>query len=243
MTEASSIRQRLMGVSTSTLSTQLFKRGLQNQYVQGVRRLGGPRPRMAGPAFTLRYIPAREDLDVLTAFRDPEHPQRRACETIPAGNVLVMDCRGDASAAAAGSILLTRLEVRGCAGVVTDGGLRDAETIAGLAIPSFCAAPSAPTNLTRHHAVALEVPIACGGVAVYPGDWLVGDADGVIVVPAHLVEEVSVDADEQERLEEFITAEIAAGAPLPGTYPPDENLLRRYREATGQADKAPSSTI
>jgi regulator of RNase E activity RraA len=223
------IRDQLSQVSTATLATILFRRGLRNQFVQGVKRLGRKRPKAVGPVYTLRYIPAREDIDVVSVFRDPEHPQRKACETIPPGSVLVMDCRGDASAASAGSILLTRLMVRGCAGVVTDGGLRDADIIAELDMPSFCATRSAPTNLTKHHAVDIDVPIACGGVAVYPGDWAVGDGDGVIIVPQHLVAEIATEAVEQERLEDFIAQQIAAGAPLSGTYPPGPELLARYR--------------
>ncbi len=224
------VYDRLMAVSTSTLATVLFKRGLRNQYVQSVQRLGTARRKMVGPAFTLRYIPAREDLDVVAAFQDPEHPQRKACETIPPGHVLVMDCRGDASAASAGSILLTRLLVRGCAGVVTDGGLRDADTIADLDLPSFCAGPSAPTNLTRHHAIDINLPIGCGTAPVFPGDVMVGDGDGVMVIPRGIVAEVATEAFEQERLEDFISLEIAAGAALPGTYPPNAETLARYRE-------------
>jgi regulator of RNase E activity RraA len=165
------IRNQLMAVSTSTLATVLFKRGFRNQFVQGVKRLGSTPRKMVGPAFTLRYMPAREDLDVVAAFQDPNHPQRKACELIPPGHVLVMDCRGDASAASAGSILLTRLMVRGCAGVVSDGGLRDADVIAELDLPSFAAGPSAPTNLTRHHAIDINLPIGCGTA---PG-WRLGE--------------------------------------------------------------------
>ena len=177
------VKRKFEGVGTATIATALFKRGLRNQFVQGVRRLQAGAKVMVGPAFTLRYIPAREDLDVVAAFRDPQHPQRLAVETVPAGHVLIMDCRRDASAASAGAILATRLQVRGCAGLVTDGGLRDVEEIAELALPAYCAAPSAPTNLTKHHAVDINLPIGCGSTPVYPGDIVVGDADGVIVVP------------------------------------------------------------
>ena len=145
----------LQNTSTASIATLLFKRGLRNQFVQNVSRLNPPRERMVGPVYTLRYIPAREDLNPIEVFRDPGHPQRRAVEEIPAGHVLVMDCRLDATAASAGSILATRLQIRGCAGVVTDGGLRDSEEIAQLEMPSFCANPSAPTNLTRHQALSL----------------------------------------------------------------------------------------
>ena len=138
--------------------TQLFRRGLRGQFIQAVKRLGGGEKAMAGPAYTLRYIPAREDLDVVEAFQDPTHPQRVAVETTPAGHVLVMDCRRDPSAASIGGILALRLEVGRCAGLVTDGGVRDASDISALGLPCFCAGPSAPTNLTRHHAVDINVP-------------------------------------------------------------------------------------
>jgi regulator of RNase E activity RraA len=148
---------------------------------------------MVGPAYTLRYIPTRPDTDPLEAFREHDHPQRVAVEECPEGSVLVMDCRGDASAASAGSILLTRCQVRGVAGVVSDGGIRDARGAAALDMPVFASKPSAPTNLTKHHAVDIGLPIACGGVAVYPGDIMMGDADGVMVIPRHLAQEIAGD--------------------------------------------------
>ncbi|MGB5347684.1 MAG: ribonuclease activity regulator RraA, partial [Woeseia sp.] len=197
----SETRSILENTSTASIATLLFKRGLRNQFVQNVGRLNPPGKRMVGPVFTLRYIPAREDLNPIEVFRDPKHPQRRAVEEIPAGHVLVMDCRLDASAASAGSILITRLQVRGCAGVVTDGGLRDAEEIAKLDMPSFCARPSAPTNLTRHQALDLNVPIGCGGVAVFPGDIAVGDGDGVIIIPADIADEIAAEAKAMEPYE------------------------------------------
>ena len=173
----------LKTIATSTITTLLYKRGFRNVFIQGARPLK-PGQRLAGPAFTLRYIPAREDLDGLDAFLDPRHPQRVAVEEIPAGAVLVMDCRGDVTVAAAGSILATRMQVRGVAGIVADGGLRDASGIAKLEIPAWCSGPSAPTNLIRHHALDLNAPIGCGGVAVYPGDIMVGDDDGVVCIPS-----------------------------------------------------------
>src|SRR5579875_2135489 len=204
--------ERLRTVSTATLTTQMFKRGFRNVFMQGVRRLGHKGANMVGPAFTLRYIPAREDLDQLSVFADPEHPQRKAIETTPPGHVLVMDCRGDARAASGGQILMTRLQVRGVAGMVTDAGVRDSGPIAEMEMPVYCAGPSAPLNLVHHHAVETGVPIGCGGVAVYPGDIIVGDADGVVVIPRALVDEVARDAAEQEELEEFIVQRIANGA-------------------------------
>jgi regulator of RNase E activity RraA len=219
---------RLKKASTATLTTQLFKRGFRNVFMQGVRALVPYTQNLVGPAYTLRNIPAREDLDRMEALANPEHPQRKAVEHAPAGKVLVIDCRGDARVASGGQILMTRLMVRGAAGLVSDGGLRDAAAIAQMPFPVFCAGPSAPLNLVHHHAVEIDVPIACGGVAVYPGDMMVGDGDGVVVIPAHLAEEVAADAAEQERMEQFLLERIASGAKLPGTYPPNEETKAAY---------------
>ena len=218
----------LRRVSTATLSTQMFKRGFRNVFMQGVRPLGTYEQKMVGPATTVRNIPAREDLDVMGSLGNPDHPQRKAVETCKPGHVLVMDCRGDATVASGGDILMTRLRHRGAAGVVTDGGIRDAGPIAKMQLPVFCAGPSAPLNIIRHHAVEIDTPIACGGVAVYPGDIMVGDTDGVVVLPAHLADEVAKDAATQEALEEFLLAKIDQGAPLPGTYPPNAATLAEY---------------
>lgn len=215
-------------VSTATLTTQLFARGLRNAYLAGLHPLNPTRPRMVGEAFTLRYIPAREDLDVLPVFSDPEHPQRRAVESVGPGQVLVMDCRGQGRAASLGAILATRLLRRGAAGIVTDGSVRDSGEIAELALPTFTAGVAATTNLAQHHAVEMQTPIGCAEVAVYPGDYLVGDVEGVVCLPRHLVTEVARDALRQEHRELFLAAEIDAGAALPGTYPPDERTLARY---------------
>lgn len=221
---------RLKRVSTATITTQLFKRGFRNAFVQGVRPLGHYGENMVGPAYTLRNIPAREDIDHVGVFANPEHPQRKAVEHAPPGKVLVVDCRGDASAASGGEILMTRLLVRGAAGVVSDGGMRDARSIAKMALPVFCAGPSAPLNLVRHHAVDIDVPIACGGVPVYPGDMMVGDGDGVVVIPAHVAEEIAREAAEQEVMEAFLLTRIQAGARLPDTYPPNAETRAAYAE-------------
>lgn len=223
--------ERLRGVGTATIATLLYKKGFRNCYVQGVAPLASDTAPMAGPAFTLRYIPAREDTDPIEAFREPDHPQRVAVETCPEGHVLVMDCRQDASAASAGSILLTRLQVRGAAGVVTDGGIRDAAGAAALAMPVFAAKPSAPTNLTRHHALEIGVAIGCGGVAVYPGDIVVGDGDGVMVIPRHLADEIAAEAGPMELFEAFVLEEVARGTPVIGLYPPtDPETLKRFEK-------------
>ena len=215
--------EQLRDVSTATLCTQLFKRGLRNVFLQGVvslaRHHGG---NMVGPAYTMRNIPAREDLDQLRVFENPEHPQRKGVETIPPGAVMVVDCRGETRAASGGHILLTRLSMRGVEGFVSDGPVRDSGAIAEMDFSVFCAGGSAPLNLIHHHAVDLNVPIACGGVPVYPGDIMVGDDEGVVVIPAHLAQEVAQDAAEQELFEAFVLERIEGGAALAGTYPPNE---------------------
>jgi len=222
-------RNLLKHVSTATLTTQLFRRGFRNVFMQGVAPLGKlENGNLVGPAFTLRNIPAREDIDVLEVFLDPENPQRKGVETVPPAYVLVQDCRGDRTAASFGSILATRLKVRGVAGMVSDGPVRDSGVIAACGMPVFCAGASAPTNLIKHHSVDMNLPIGCGGVAVFPNDIIVGDIDGIVVVPQHLAEEIAVDAAEQESLEEFIFKRIEAGAALVGTYPPNDATKEAY---------------
>ena len=221
-------RELLKQVSTATLTTVLFKRGLRNVFIQNVFLLNKGSPRMVGEAYTLRYIPAREDLDQLGAFEGRGHPQREAIEACPPGSVLVMDARRDASAATGGDILMTRLMVRGVAGVVTDGGLRDTPTIEQLAWPAYCAARSAPLNLVRHHAVDSQVPIGCGGVPVYPGDIVVGDAEGVVVIPAGIADEVAVEAAAQTLFEDWVEARVKEGRPIFGLYPPDAKTRAEF---------------
>lgn len=212
-------REKLMGVSVATLSTALFKRGLRNQVIQDVMPVATKGRNMVGPAYTLRYIPAREDLNQLEVFRNPEHPQRAGVEACPQGSVMVMDSRKDARAASAGSILVTRLMVRGVAGVVTDGGFRDSPEIGQLDIPAYHNRPSAPTNLTLHQALDLNVPIGCGDVAVWPGDVMVGDDEAVIVIPAELADEIADEAVEMTAFEDFVTEEVGNGRSIIGLYP------------------------
>ena len=212
-------RARLMQVSTATLCTALYKRGLRKQFIQDVRPLNPNGPNMVGEAFTLRYIPAREDLNPITVFQDRQHPQRAAIEQCPPGAVMVFDSRKDARAASAGSILVTRLMVRGCAGVVTDGGFRDSPEIAELAIPAYHQRPSAPTNLTLHQALDINVPIGCGDAPVFPGDVMVGDREGVVVLPAHLADELAEEAVEMTAFEDFVAEEVRKGRSILGLYP------------------------
>ncbi len=224
-------RARLKQVSTASVATALYKRGLRNQFIQGVVPVAAKAETMVGQAFTLRYIPAREDRNPMTVFRNPDHPQRVAIETCPPGWVLVMDARKDARAATAGSILITRLALRGAAGIVTDGGLRDAAGIGDLDMPAYFARPSAPTNLTLHEALDINVPISCGDAPVFPGDVLLGDRDGVMVIPAHLADEIAEECHAMERFEQFVLEEVQAGAPIIGLYPTTKEENRQKYEA------------
>ncbi len=231
------LRAKLMQVSTATLTTALFARGLRNIFLQGPQRLR-PGPNMVGPAYTLRYIPAREDLDGLDSFEDRDNPQRKGVEECPNGAVFVIDARQDASAASAGCILATRLQQRGCQGVVTDGGFRDTPEIAQLDMAAYHSRPSAPTNLTKHHAVAVNDPIACGGVAVFPGDIIVGDNEGVVCVPAHLAEDMAEEAIEMTVFEDFVMEMVKSGASTFGLYPPTDpktkEMFASWRHQNGR---------
>lgn len=219
-------REKLMGVSAATLCTALFKRGLRNQFIQDVQPLAQGKPNMVGPAFTLRYIPAREDLNPITVFNDRSHPQRKAVEECPPGAVFVIDSRKNPRAASAGSILVTRLMRRGVAGIVTDGGFRDAPEIAKLAIPSYHQRPSAPTNLTLHQALDINVPIGCGDAPVWPGDIVVGDGEGVVVIPAAIADEIAAEAHEMTAFEDFVTDKVNEGQSILGLYPPTDEANR-----------------
>ena len=221
-------REALKKVSSATLTTVLFKRGFRNVFIQGIFLLNRDAPRMVGEAYTLRYIPAREDLDQLGAFEGRGHPQREAIEACPPGSVLMMDARRDATAATGGDILMTRLMVRGCAGIVTDGGLRDSQTIEKLPWPAYCGARSAPLNLVRHHAVDSQVPIGCGGVPVYPGDVIVGDQEGVVVIPANIAEEVAKEAEAQTVFEDWVEAKVKEGRSIFGLYPPSPETRAEF---------------
>lgn len=231
-------REKLKTVSTATICTALFKRGLRNQFIQDVHPLNPKAEPMVGEAFTLRYIPAREDLNPITVFQNRAHPQRKAVEDCPPGAVMVIDSRKDARAASAGSILVTRLMKRGVAGIVTDGGFRDSPEIATLAIPAYHQRPSAPTNITLHQAIDINVPIGCGDAPVFPGDVVVGDGDGVVIIPAHLADEITAEAVEMTAFEDFVTEEVKKGRTILGLYPATEEQTRTdfaaWRKANGR---------
>jgi len=231
-------RQKLMGVSTATLCTALFKRGLSHQFIQNVRPLNAGLPNMVGEAYTLRYMPAREDRNPISVFLDRAHPQRKAVEECPPGAVLVIDSRKDARAASAGGILVSRLMKRGVAGIVSDGGFRDSPDIARLPFPVYHQRPAAPTNLTLHEAIDINVPIGCGDAPVFPGDVIVGDGEGVVVIPAHLADEVAAEAFEMTVFEDFVQEQVMQGRSILGLYPPTDEQSRidfaAWRKAKGR---------
>ena len=223
------IKNIFLKSSVATISTALFKRSYRNQFIQGVSPLNPNLSNMVGYAFTVRYIPAREDLNTLDVFKNPEHPQRVAIEKCPKDHVLIFDSRKDARAASAGAILVTRLMVRGCAGVVTDGGFRDSSEIKNLEFPSYHTRPSSPTNLTLHQAIDINVPIGCGDVAVWPNDLVVGDQEGVIVIPNKIIEEVSEEVESMTVYEDYVMNKVKAGSTIKGLYPlTDEEQKNKF---------------
>lgn len=221
------IREQLAEASTATLTTQLFKRGLRNRYIAGVRPVR-PGSSMVGYARTLRYIPMREDLDTVEHLGDPENVQRKLIDGIGEGQVLVIDAMRQRTAGSLGGILALRLQTLGAAGIVTDGAYRDTPAIRALDLPAYAAGENANMNLTAYHPADIDLPVGCGGVMVVPGDAVVGDDEGVVVIPSHLVDEVARDAYEQEIREDFIAERVRFGAPLAGTYPMDDETRAAY---------------
>jgi regulator of RNase E activity RraA len=218
--------QQLMQSSTATLTSILRSHGLKNTFMHGVAPLG-PGMKMAGPAFTLRYIPAREDVNDVP-MDNLKDVQRVGIEQVPNGAVFVIDARGQTGSGTMGSILAKRLQVRGAAGIVTDGAYRDTPNIVASGLPAYAAAMNANANKTIHYPSEIQVPVACGEVAVFPGDIIVGDEEGVVVIPAHLADEVAQAAAEMELKETFLLEKISSGASIVGTYPPDEATLAEY---------------
>jgi regulator of RNase E activity RraA len=227
----------LRGVSTATLCTQLRQRGFRNLFMHDVAPLR-PDLRLVGEAVTLRYIPVREDLDTTGDFDNRTNQQRLAVELIGPGDVLVIDARGDTRAAVLGNILAARIAARGAAGIVTDGAFRDSPTIKTIDLATYARGQNANLSNVIHHPSEINVPIACGGVAVLPGDVIVGDAEGIIVIPRALADEVARDAAAQEEREAFIFNKVRAGSSIVGVYPPNEQTLREYEQARG-ANGAP----
>lgn len=231
---------KLGRVSTATLATQLFKLGLRQQFLVGVRPVHRGGQGFVGEAFTMRFIPAREDLDTLDTLPDATNLQWAAVESLQPGQVLVTDSRGDIRAASAGDMLVARAMKRGAAAFVTDGAVRDGHAIADLPFPTYAQAIAATTRLSYFHVADLQQPIGCAGVAVYPGDVLVGDRDGVMVVPRHLAPTIADSAVEQEEMEDYLHGRVLAGEALWGVYPPNAQTISDYASWRGEHGKPPA---
>lgn len=220
-------KEALRQVSTATLTSQLLKRGFRNTFLGGLIPLR-PDIRMVGYAFTVRYAPMREDLDLEVDYDNLTNVQRLAVEAVGSEDVLVIDARNEIHSASLGNILATRIKMRGGVGIVTDGALRDANAFRDIDISTYTRGVHAMTSSTKHHPVDMNVPIGCANVLIMPGDVLVGDADGVVAIPRHVAEEVALAAVEQERLEAFVLTKIQSGASIIGVYPPNEETRAEY---------------
>lgn len=227
---ADETRALLMEIGTATLASTLFKLGLRNTCLLGLEPIALGQPRMVGPAFTLRFIPAREDLDSMATYASEANLHRRAIEECPEGAVLVIDAHGDTTAASAGDIMAARLKARGAKGMVTDGGFRDTPSMRKLGLPAFQRQAAPPATPLALHPVELNAPIGCAGVAVYPGDIMLGDDEGVVAIPSHLAAQVAREACEALQYEEFVTLQIARGRSLLGLFPATEDSRREYRK-------------
>ncbi len=228
MTLTPALRDALMGVTTATLTTVLLKKGLRSCYIAGPRPLvAGSNRRVVGPAFTLRFTPAREDLATVESWSSPRST-RAAIEDMPEGCVAVADAMGVTAAGIFGDILCARMARRGVAGLVTDGMVRDGAGVVATGLPVFCRGQVAPASVAALNFVGWQETIGCGGVCVVPGDVVVADDDGAVVVPAALAGAVAEAAVEQERLEAWIMREVEKGARLPGLYPPNAETRARY---------------
>ncbi|MDI1238619.1 MAG: ribonuclease activity regulator RraA [Polaromonas sp.] len=220
----------LSGITTATLTTLLLKKGLRNVWLRGARPLRTGQPRLVGRAFTLRFVPAREDLATPESWSSPIST-RAAIEDMPAGCIAVVDAMGVSDAGIFGDILCARMQKRGVTALVTDGVVRDQAGVLGTGLPVWCSGAAAPPSVAGLTFVDWQRPIACGGVAVFPGDVIVADDDGAVLIPAALLEDMLQLAPEQERLESWIMSEVDKGAALPGLYPPNAENRARY-EAT-----------
>ena len=225
--------ETLSQVTTATLTTLLLKKGLRNVWLRGTRPLRPGQPRLVGRAFTLRFIPAREDMATPAAWASPRST-RAAIEDMPAGCVAVVDAMGVRDAGIFGDILCARMARRGVAALVTDGVVRDVAGVLGTGLPVWCRGAAAPPSVAGLTFVGWQQPVACGGVAVFPGDVVVVDDDGAVLIPANLLDEMLVQAPEQERLEAWIMGEVERGAALPGLYPPNAENKARYEAAKGR---------
>ena len=227
----------LSKITTATLTTILLKKGLRNVWLRGTRPLRPGQPRLVGRAFTLRFVPAREDLATPESWSSPIST-RAAIEDMPAGCVAVVDAMGVTDAGIFGDILCARMAKRNVAALVTDGVVRDVAGVLGTGLPVWCSGAAAPPSVAGLTFVAWQQPIGCGGVAVFPGDVVVVDDDGAVLIPAALLDEILALAPEQERLEAWIMGEVEKGASLPGLYPPNAENKARYLVETANQRNA-----
>jgi len=225
--------QALSAVSTATITTVLLKKGLRNIWMRGTRPLRPDQPRLVGPAFTMRFVPAREDLATPASWASPRST-RAAIEDMPAGCIAVIDAMGITDAGVFGDILCARMQKRGVAALVTDGVVRDVPGVLETGLPVWCQGAAAPPSVAALTFVNWQEAIGCGGVAVFPDDTIVVDSDGAVVIPAAFLDEVVATAVEQERLESWIMGEVQKGVPLPGLYPPNEQTKARYEAESKQ---------
>ena len=236
------IRQQLMSVAVPTVVSLLYRKGLRNTMMFNPKPVNPAAAKFVGPAFTVRTIPVREDLVEAQAAGRRANLQARSVDEIPAGAVLAVAMDGETRTAFMGDIMTTHLMVKGCAGIVLDGGVSDALALASIPMPLFCRG-AAGTPVTSHrYVIDLNVPVGLDGVAVFPGDVLMGDANGIVAIPADLVAEIAEAAYERELMEEFVIGKVRDGAPLGGTYPPNEATLAQYkiwRDARG--DRPPGA--
>jgi len=219
--------EALSNVATATITTVLLKKGLRNVWLRGTKPLVPGQKRLVGPAFTLRFVPAREDLATPESWSSPIST-RAAIEAMPSGCIAVVDAMGITDAGIFGDILCARMKVRGVAGLVTDGVVRDLAGVLCTGLPVWCRGAAAPPSVAGLTFVNWQEPIGCGGVAVFPEDVIVVDDDGAVVIPGALVNEVVEAAVEQEKLEAWIIGEVQAGAALPGLYPANAENKARY---------------
>lgn len=222
--------ERLYGVTTATVISALIKRGIRRAVMNGVRPMDPSTTKCVGPAFTMRNVPMREDKGGSEKLADPKYPQRIMLETAPAGCIVVMDCLATATGAMAGDLMAARMKVRGIAGLVGDGGMRDVAATAAIGLPIYFKGATPYPSTNEFLAVELQCPIACGGVAVYPGDMIIADGDGAVVIPAELADEVAEECAHQELVEEFCKEKLLEGRPMLGTYPPNEDTQLELNE-------------
>ena len=219
----------LEGVSTATLTTVLLKKGLRNVWIRGAKPLRAGQRKFVGAAFTLRFVPAREDLATPASWASPIST-RAAIEAMPEGVIAVVDAMGVTDAGIFGDILCARMAKRGVAALITDGVVRDIAGVEASGLPVWCQGVAAPPSVAGLTFVGWQEPVACGGVAIFPDDVIVVDDDGAVVIPAALVEAVAAEAVNQERMEAWIMQEVDRGVPLPGLYPMNEEAKERYQQ-------------